>query len=99
MNAEWWRLLDDNWNLFESFYPAPGLEPEVRTHVAPSAQKRLPITPPNKSQRRRLRRCSASSAPTWWATSAKCMREMIPPTRFSLICCMHHRPYPGGSCV
>ena len=28
MNEDWWRTLDENWRLFDSFYPAPGLELE-----------------------------------------------------------------------
>jgi hypothetical protein len=35
MTADWWRQLDENWELFDSFYPAPGLEPEVLREFRP----------------------------------------------------------------
>ena len=28
MTESWWATLDENWRLFDSFFPAPGLEPE-----------------------------------------------------------------------
>lgn len=28
MTADWWQTLDENWDLFQAIFPAPGLEPE-----------------------------------------------------------------------
>ena len=28
LTESWWATLDENWDLFDSFFPAPGLEPE-----------------------------------------------------------------------